>query len=207
MVKEKFLMVSLEEEQATQLAEVLSNATSRKIINYLAEQEDATETQVAEVLQLPLSTVHYNLQKLKEAQLVAVEEFHYSKKGREVDHYKLANKYVIITPKPVKGIKTLLRSILPVGLGVLVTSGIIYLAELFMLKFADTPTFTIEAAAPRATDAALLMKEAASVGGAPDLVPPLVQQSVLMHPALWFLIGGVVALVLFLIINLRRLRK
>src|SRR3989344_3477918 len=116
MAKQNFLLVSLEESQSKQLAEVLSNDTSRKIIDFLSSQEDATESDVAKMLNIPLPTVHYNLQKLKEAQLVAVEEFHYSKKGREVDHYKLANKYVIITPRPVKGIKNALKSVLPVSI-------------------------------------------------------------------------------------------
>ncbi|MBS3138191.1 helix-turn-helix transcriptional regulator, partial [Candidatus Woesearchaeota archaeon] len=114
MPKQNFLLVSLEESQSKQLAEVLSNDTSRKLIDYLSEHEDATETDLSKILSIPLPTVHYNLQKLKEAQLVTVEEFHYSKKGREVDHYKLANKYIIITPKSTRGIKTALKSILPV---------------------------------------------------------------------------------------------
>lgn len=197
-------MVSLEEEQATQLAEVLSNATSRKIINYLAEQEDATETQISDVLQLPLSTVHYNLQKLKESQLVAVEEFHYSKKGREVDHYKLANKYVIITPKPVRGIKTQLRSILPVGLGVLVASGIIYLADQLINRGVETSALMMEVL-PQDAGGALIAKGAAEI--APEIAPQIVRQAASMHPALWFLIGGVAAIALFFVINVWRLRK
>ena len=76
-------MVSLEEGKAKELAEVITNDTSRKILNYLADQEDVVETDLAKELGLPLSTVHYNLQKLVKAGLVATEEFHYSKKGRE----------------------------------------------------------------------------------------------------------------------------
>ena len=198
-------MVSLEEDQATQLAEVLSNSTSRKIINYLAEQEDATETQVAEVLQLPLSTVHYNLQKLKEAQLVAVEEFHYSKKGREVDHYKLANKYVIITPKPVKGIKTLLRTMLPAGLGVIVTSGLIYAVQKAMSAPFGEYSYVMQAASFKAAEAGLALESAPQATA--DATPQLMVSVASMHPALWFLIGGTVALLLFLIINLWRSRR
>src|SRR3989344_2211124 len=79
MPKQNFLLVSLEESQSKQLAEVLSNDTSRKLIDYLSEHEDATETGLSKTLNIPLPTVHYNLQKLKEAQLVTVEEFHHSK--------------------------------------------------------------------------------------------------------------------------------
>lgn len=85
--------------QAKKLAQVIGNPTCLKILDYLAGK-DATETQVGEEdLKIPLSTVHYNLQQLVGAKLVVIEEFHYSPKGREVNHYKLADKFIIIAPK------------------------------------------------------------------------------------------------------------
>ena len=201
MPKEKFLMVSLEESQAKQLAEVISNNTSRKILNFLAEKEDATETEISELLTIPLPTVHYNLQKLKEAQLVIVEEFHYSKKGREIDHYKLANKYIIITPKPVKGIKTQLRSILPVALIIAGISLIIQLAQKFTQE--SPPMFAQKA-----------MFAPSAEAGALDAAPLLAQQvTQAAQPAwwasmaLWFFIGGISAIVIYLIIKQWRSRE
>ena len=194
MPKQNFLLVSLEEEQSKQLAEVLSNPTSRKIIDYLSEKEEATESEISKVLTVPLSTIHYNLQKLKEAQLVHAEEFHYSKKGREVDHYKLANKYVIITPKPVKGIKSALRSILPVSLIVLGIAAIIELAQNFTQKAMGTSQELVRTVS---TDSIAL--EAADTA---------VQVSESTNTTLWFLVGAFTAILLFIIINLlRRLRK
>ena len=98
MPKEPFMLVSLDEDKARRLAQVISNPTCTKILNYLAGK-DATESDIAKELKLPLSTVHYNLQQLSQAKLVTVEEFHYSKKGREINHYTLANKYIIIAPQ------------------------------------------------------------------------------------------------------------
>jgi DNA-binding transcriptional ArsR family regulator len=98
MAKESFMLVSLKEDKAKKLAQVMSNPSCIKILEYLAGK-DATETQVAKDLKIPLSTVHYNLQQLVDAKLVIVDEFHYSEKGREVNHYKLANKYIIIAPQ------------------------------------------------------------------------------------------------------------
>ena len=197
MVKQNFLLVSLEEEQSKQLADVLSNPTSRKIIDYLSEKEDATESDIAKVLSIPLSTIHYNLQKLKEAQLVHVEEFHYSKKGREVDHYKLANKYVIITPKPVKGIKSALRSILPVSLIVLGIAAIIEFTQMFTQKAASISE-AVPSTASRAAES--MAFEAADTTVLVQSEPNL---------TLWFLVGAFTAILLFIIINLilRRLRK
>ena len=105
MSKKSFLLVSLKEDKAKELAQVISNDTCRKILDHLAEKEDATETEIATTLQLPISTVHYNLHHLMKAGIVNVEEFHYSEKGKEVNHYKLANKYIIIAPRTTYGIK------------------------------------------------------------------------------------------------------
>ncbi len=192
-------MVSLEESQAKQLADVLSNPTSRKIINHLAEKEEATETEIAQALAIPLSTVHYNIQKLTEAQLVHSTEFHYSKKGREVDHYKLANKYVIITPKPVKGIKTALKSILPAALITIAIGGIIHLSQ-------RTSVFLGQKAI--AIESARIVSEAAqeeAIAAAPQLANSAITQPTI---ALWFIIGALTALTIYTIIYLitRRLR-
>lgn len=98
MAKESFMLVSLKEDKAKKLAQVMSNPTCTRILEYLAGK-DATETQIAKDLKIPISTVHYNLQQLAQAKLVVAEEFHYSQKGREVNHYRLANKYIIIAPQ------------------------------------------------------------------------------------------------------------
>lgn len=198
MPKQNFLMVSLEESQAKQLAEVISNATSRKIINFLSEHDTATATQLAQSLNIPLPTVHYNLQKLKEAQLLTVEEFHYSKKGREVDHYKLANKYVIITPKPVKGIKTQLRNILPVALLIAGIGAIIQ-----FIQSAGT-----KAAAEIAQKAMVAEAEFDTEVASVIAQVPLTQVSPWWTSiALWFLIGGFSALIIYLFINYIRRSK
>src|SRR3989338_2632688 len=112
--EEKFLLVSLEEAKAKELAQVITNDTSRRILDYLAEQADATETKIAKDLAIPLPTVHYNLKQLVTTKLVQAKEFHYSQKGKEVLHYSIANKYIIIAPKGAAvGIKDKLKSLLP----------------------------------------------------------------------------------------------
>lgn len=99
MPDEPFMLVSLKGDKAKKLAQVMASPTCTRILEHLAQAKEATESQVAKDLKIPLSTVHYNLAQLVAAKLVLVEEFHYSAKGREVNHYKLANKYIIIAPK------------------------------------------------------------------------------------------------------------
>jgi len=129
MTKEKFILVSLKDEESKKLAQIITNDTSRKILDYLADKE-TTESELAEKLGIPISTVHYNLQALVKGRLVEAEEYHYSEKGKEVLHYKLANKYIIIAPKSTFGIKERLKKILPVGLIALTGSFFVYFYNL-----------------------------------------------------------------------------
>jgi len=114
MAKKKFLLVSLKEENSKKLAQAISNPTCRKILDYMSDKENVTEGEIAKSLKVSASTVHYNLQHLKKAGLIESKDFHYSEKGREVQHWTLANKYIIIAPGETWGIKEKLKQILPV---------------------------------------------------------------------------------------------
>ena len=112
--KETFVLVSLEENKAKELAQVISSDACRKILDHLSAKK-ATESEIAKELNMPISTVHYNLKNLLQSKLVEAKEFHYSEKGKEVLHYSLANKYVIIAPKgATESFKSKLKSLLPV---------------------------------------------------------------------------------------------
>lgn len=136
---------------------------------------------------MPISTVHYHLQKLQEAQLVKVEEFHYSPKGREVNHYKLANKYIIIAPQKVAGLREKLKGILPVGLVILGISGIIKI-----IQSAPKVESTRYAAESMASEAPVII----------DAPGPtiLFQSNLFQSNFTWFLIGGLGALLLYVIV-------
>ncbi len=172
MPKEKFVLVSLKEDKAKELAQIISNESCRKILDYLAENNDATETELAEKLQVPISTVHYNLKHLLAGGLITADEYHYSEKGKEVNHYKLANKYIIIAPKTTHGIKEKLRSILPVGLIALATAGFIQL----YLKYFGKTQFGVMKTAQEAAALEVAVPEAA-VGGGGNIAAPLMQEA------------------------------
>jgi len=127
MAEESFVLVSLKEDKAKKLAQVIGNETCRKILDYLATKKEVTETQISKDLNLPASTVHYNLQHLYENKLVEVDEFHYSPKGKEVNHYKLSNKFIIIAPKETpKGVLNKLKNLFPVGILALAAGGLLH---------------------------------------------------------------------------------
>ncbi|MBN2459287.1 helix-turn-helix domain-containing protein [Candidatus Woesearchaeota archaeon] len=151
MAKDPFLLVSLEENESKALAQVMSNDTARKILDFLSKDESATETDIANKLKVPLSTVHYNLQALVKANLVKAEEFHYSEKGKEVLHYSLANKLIIIAPKNTRteSFRDKLRGILPVALITLAVGAVIQLLNKFMFRAGEAGA-KLMAAAPSA---------------------------------------------------------
>jgi len=130
--EESFMLVSLNEEKAKKLAQVISNETCTKILKHFSSGKDGTETDIAKELGLPLSTVHYNLKQLVDAKLVVADEYHYSEKGREVLHYRLANKYIIIAPEEEKeGFLKKLKGLLPAAIVVAGVAVAMKLTNLF----------------------------------------------------------------------------
>ncbi|MBU0472169.1 MAG: helix-turn-helix domain-containing protein [Nanoarchaeota archaeon] len=205
--KESFLLVSLSEDKAKQLAQVVTNDTCRKVLDFLADKE-ATESEVAHELKLPISTVHYNLQQLIKGGLVVTEDYHYSEKGKEVNHYKLANKFIIIAPKSTWGLKEKLRKILPIAAVTVIGAFGVELARRLLSGSISTMSFAakeagnaVMRAAPQAMDFAaeeMLMTA--------DTAPPVADVVVRTFPiwqqaALWFLIGGFVAIITYLIVD------
>jgi len=199
MTKNNFLLVDLEDSKTKKLANTITSDTSRKILNCLADKDEA-EAKIGEKLGLPISTVHYHLQKLQEAGLVTVEEFHYSQKGREVNHYKLANKYIIIAPKKIQGLKEKLKGILPVGLIVLGISAVIEL-----LSKTSSSSLVMEAAPKMAesyaADSAMMLTAPTAISTGVSSGPSI---------ALWFLLGSITTLglyVLYQFVLKKRLEK
>lgn len=199
MPSKNFLLLSMEDEQIKKVSNVISNDSCRKILDYLSQKE-ATESELAEKLQIPISTVHYNLQQLVDTGLISSEEFHYSKKGKEVNHYRLANKYIIIAPKKTFGIKEKLKGILPVALIAAGAAGILQLVSKYFAKagMAEQDVFVAKSAisegAAQAAPSAL--SQAAAVSQQ--------TQPIFSNIALWFLFGAVFALLIYFIVSLIR---
>ncbi|MCK5282636.1 MAG: helix-turn-helix transcriptional regulator [Nanoarchaeota archaeon] len=212
MSKEKFLLVSLKDNKTKKLAQIVSNDTARMILDYLAENE-ATESELSQQLRIPISTVHYNLQQLVNGKLVEAEEFHYSEKGKEVMHYKLANKYIIIAPKSTFGIKEKLKGIFSILSIAVFGSATIYIMEAFH-KF-SSGAFMIardgmmreaaeEAVLDSAVKAPAAMAESAAAFETDFINFAFGQnffQNFLNGPASWFLFGSMFILLLVIVIE------
>jgi DNA-binding transcriptional ArsR family regulator len=181
-------------------------------------------------LNLPISTVHYNLQHLREGGLVESDEYHYSEKGKEVNHYKLANKYIIIAPKSVWGIKEKLRGILPVALVCVIAGGLLSIFSRFfkvttfssVMKAAPAAEVAEQAVVPVMDEAvragAEILKEKAVEGATLGANAPAVNQTAITminqtisttkeiwpDATIWFLIGAGIAILVFFIVSLIR---
>ena len=209
MAKKNLILMSLEDDKIKKISNVIGNDSCRKILDYLSTKE-AAEAEIAEALQIPISTVHYNLQQLMDADLITVDEFHYSEKGREVNHYKLANKYIIIAPKKTKtaGLKQKLKNILPVAL---IAAGAAGMIQLFTNYFPKTTPQVfagrqimeekVITAAPAAAEAA-----PATLDIAKEAAPVIAEKafSLPQNIALWFLIGALFVLAIYFVLGLRR---
>ncbi len=226
MTKEKFILLSLQEEKAKRLAQVISNESCRKILDALADK-DMTATGLSKKLDVPISTVHYNLQNLVKGGLVVCEEFHFSKKGKEVNHYKLASKYIIIAPKTDEGFAEKLKGLLPV-VGVV---GAAALALQWAKRFFDhAAAATMQSAAMEAVPAPSMARavgegmadeavqelvraapDAIDAGAramsAPDVAGAAMQASPFQNIVLWFLVGAVVALLAYFFVQYLRKKR
>lgn len=198
MSANNFLLLSLEDAKVKKVSNVISNDSCRRILDNLSNKE-ATESELAEKLHIPMSTVHYNLQQLLETGLIDSKEFHYSEKGKEVSHYKLANKYIIIAPKKIFGMKEKLKTILPTAL---IASGAAAVIQLVSNYFSGgiSASREITVAKSAIVDRALgtapvALRQASTVGQA---------SSITNNIALWFLGGALFALLVYLIISLFR---
>jgi len=217
MAEKSFVLVSLKEDKTKKLTQTLSNETCRKILEYLSGVKEATETKISKELNLPMSTVHYNLKQLADNKLVSIDEFHYSEKGKEVIHYKIANKYIVIAPEDAdEGFLDKLKSIMPAFIVVGATSLAIYLTPKILsmskgLSYASS--FSAGANSDMASRAAPLAAEATqdvaiksakiasdgAVQGTANTAMHVATTSTSTEIAIWFFIGGIVALIIFLL--------
>ena len=197
MAKKNFILLSMEDSKIKKISNVISNDSCRKILDCLANKE-ATESELASKLSIPISTVHYNLQQLMGTGLIDANEYHYSEKGKEVNHYRLANKYIIIAPKNVSGIKEKLKSIFPVVLIVGGTALVIQLVNDYFSKNTIAAQPMMAAADAGAAKVALASMQETAIQATQQA------QTAIPNITLWFLAGAIFALLVYFIIGLMR---
>ncbi|WP_340819717.1 helix-turn-helix domain-containing protein [Methanolobus sp. WCC4] len=112
---DKVLIVPLSED-SKRITQVLSNEKAMKMLDILADRP-MSASDVAEQLELPLTTVKYNLDGLVEADLIKVKETKWSKKGRQIKIYEPVQKFIVVAPGSTKDDRSSIISMLKKYLG------------------------------------------------------------------------------------------
>jgi DNA-binding transcriptional ArsR family regulator len=179
---------------AGKVAAALANEKCQRILDYLGRHEDATETQLSKALDIPLSTVHYNMKILSDAQLVLNNEYTYSPKGKEVTHYKVNKNPIVIVQEESSSLE-LLKAITPAAI---IAGGIGIAYSLYQKMHFAAQTAAPEFSTMMAEDASAKMAGEAGATAAMrtiEAAPAMVVQSPPdMMP--WFVAGVVTTLLL-----------
>lgn len=112
---DKVLIVPLNED-SKKITQVLSNEKAMKMLDILAD-DPMSASDVAEKLQLPLTTVKYNLDGLVDADLIKVKETKWSKKGRQIKIYEPVQKFIVVAPGSTKNDRSSIIGMLKKYLG------------------------------------------------------------------------------------------
>lgn len=185
------IMIDLDDPRTAKIAEAISNKSAKNILNILGEQE-LTETEIAEKLSQPLNTIDYNIKKLESAGLIEkAKTFSWSPKGKAVYRYKLSNKKIIISPKSLtKGFLPALFVIILFSLSIkfFIESRAPIIEERVAANIAESYIDASKVAAPQAS----------------PIIADLATRIAAIQPWIWFLFGGLIAIIIFLIWNSSR---
>ncbi|MBT3582671.1 helix-turn-helix domain-containing protein [Candidatus Woesearchaeota archaeon] len=177
-------------------AKILSNKTARKILEALDKKKSIS--QIAKELDLPLTTVDYNITQLEKAGLIKSGYYKWSKRGNKMKLYETAGEIFVFAPqeKQPSFIDALNKMIVPSILGISAVSGFIT-QKLF---YGGRIVLDESVASKLGTREAMSSTQASDV-----LVEPAVASAVNIsqaEPQLWFwfmVAAGLVMLVLYLL--------
>lgn len=210
MATDKYIMISLEDEKVRQISEILGNKTCKKILDFLADRDEGSETDIATSLGAPVNTIEYNLKKLVSFGLVEkAKNFFWSRKGKKIDMYKLAKKHIVISHK-TKPSYSKLKTIVPVALisGLFAfiirafynaSSSVARSSQDFALKGAESAVSVASESAGAAATGVSNAAQAANIGIS------FVDKIIALPAWFWFFAGAIAALLIMLGLNWRKL--
>lgn len=195
MASEKYLMINVDDERAKNLADVLGNKTAKKILSYLAEKE-ASESDIARELKIPANTVNYNIKKLLDSGMIEKSNsYFWSVKGKKMPSYKVSKKMVVISPRTSNVGKVF---------GAFLLTGV----AAFFVKLYTQSIAVSKQALERVSEKVITDGGEMAVGVAGSSTGnsmPIIDSTQIPQLWLWFLLGGLTALVIYMILNWRKL--
>lgn len=217
MTPDDFKIVKLS--KASEVAKTISNKTAQLIIEHIGEEKKITATKIAKDLDLPASTVHYNMKALVKAGIVDDTQFTYSEKGKTIIHYTLTNNILVIVPESHDEFSVLssIKALVPSFIGV----GLVGLAYTFLRKKAineSAPLMAAKLAQPiaeiesynTAASADMVVQESLTDEVVRSLPEPMVQHTTTspLPEFVWgLLVASIVILLVFLVVRYFKKRK
>jgi DNA-binding transcriptional ArsR family regulator len=192
-MSDEVLILEPGDERAQKIAKAISSPTAGDILNQMKEG-NFTASQIADNLDLPLTTVQYHLENLVSAAILNIIDKKWSKKGREIKVYGLRNQVVIVAPHP-SDVRSLLLKYASLFAMVLL-AGVVMFSLLTM--FASS-----ESISPP-----LLQKDTTGENVRLNTVPTAAEmEETSSLPLLYFILGGSVAIVTLAAYELRKRRS
>jgi len=201
-----FLFINVADKQAQVLSSVLANKTCRVILEVL-KTKPITESDLAKELSMPISTVHYNIQQLLKAGLVVGDQYTYSKKGKEMVHYRLTDKFIVIAPQ-ASALEDVLKSLVP-ALGI-IAAGSLFISKVLPTMSAPAPMqaqMMMIAEESVAMDSALAMDSSVAMAKSAPLameVAPSEPNVLLIYIALSIVVFGILWALMHILLHFKR---
>ncbi|MGM5481011.1 MAG: ArsR/SmtB family transcription factor [Nanobdellota archaeon] len=193
----------LELEDASKLAKTLSSPTSKKIIDHLEMTENATASDLSKKLNIALSTTHYHLKALTKSGIIDDSSFHYSEKGKEVTHYALRDKAIIILPRKKSASTSLKKQLQSLAPGILTVAAIAGGSLIYKgMQKSTLKAASYDTAAPRMLEAA----EAPLTASAPASTSAFSFQTLLTSPEFLIGLGCAVIFIVLSIIGMQLIK-
>jgi DNA-binding transcriptional ArsR family regulator len=187
-MEEKYIMLDLDDDKSKDVAEALSNDTCKKILKLLADKE-ASETEIARELNIPVNTAEYNIKKLEKAGMIETQKHFWSVKGKKMPSYRLSRKYIVIAPKKSNWEK--FKPILPIA--------IVSIIFAFIIQIYFESRETALSAVQRVNDSLQEKAISAASDVAANLPAATSISSGILNYYTWYLLGVLTAILVLMI--------
>ncbi len=134
----EFETISVDDEKAKELAQILMNEKSLAILKLLQEKT-LSLSEIARELDLPLSTVSYHIDKMLKVGLVEVAGKRYGKRLQEVKLYRASPKPILLLPRRMSVKDRILRTFEKIQVISLSIAGLIAYGVYTLSKAAFAP--------------------------------------------------------------------
>lgn len=139
----EFETISVDDEKAKELAQILMNEKSLAILKLLQEKT-LSLSEIAKELDLPLSTVSYHIDKMVKVGLVEVVGKKYGKRLQEVKLYRASPKPILLLPRKVSIKDRILRTfekiqIISLSIAGLIAYGVYTLSKAVLAPVGQAP--------------------------------------------------------------------